>query len=46
MAHTQGGSNGDIESVFTICIDQVVADHAALGWHRIRAWLHITDNAM
>jgi len=31
MAHTQGRRNGDIASIFTIRVDQVVADHAALG---------------
>jgi len=29
-----------------ICADQAVADHAALGWHRTKVWLHITVNAM
>jgi len=46
MVHTEGWRNGDIASGFNICVDQVsmkhfvcfnsLADHAALGWLRIR----------
>jgi len=43
----QSSSSVSTRSVWNIsaCFNSV-ADHAALGWHRIRVWLHITDNAM